>query len=143
MKRRLKEMKDMAGKTFAPLRQIYDGNLDASTSSAVSPFSNISSTLSKRRKIVLPKVPETVNESKEIFVLCCGCGKKEISYLLRPCGNMVSEICFRRRCCKCCGVFIVDYVKLPQLQLYYVTFVLFSLFSYQEHQRNFIKELKS
>ena len=114
MKRRLEKMKDMAGKTFAPLRQIYDGNLDASTSSAVSPFSNISSTLSKRRRTVLSKLPKTVNESKENFVLCCGCEKKEISYLVRPCGLMVSEICFRRRCCKCCGAFIVEW-QIPTI----------------------------
>ena len=56
------KMKDMAGKTCAPLRQIYDENLDTSTSSAVSPFSKISSTLSKRRRIVLPKLPKTINE---------------------------------------------------------------------------------
>ena len=40
------KMKDMAGKRLAP-RDKYDGNLNASTSSAVSPFSKISSTLSK------------------------------------------------------------------------------------------------
>ena len=50
-------------------------------------------------------------ESEENFGLCCGCEEKEISYLLRPCGHMVCEICFRNRCCKCCGVFIADYDK--------------------------------
>ena len=70
------------------------------------------------------KIAQT--ELEENFVLCCGCEKKEISNLLQPCGHVVSESYFRRRCCNCCGVFIVDYGKFPQLQLYYVTFVLLS-----------------
>ena len=41
------------------------GNLDASTLSAVWPFSKISSTLSKRRRIVLPKSPKTIREFDE------------------------------------------------------------------------------
>ena len=43
--------------------------------------------------------------------LCCGCEEKEISYLFQPHGHMVCEICFRNRCCKCCGVFIAEYDK--------------------------------
>ena len=34
----------------------------ASTPSPVSPFSKMSSTISKRRRIVLPKLPKTINE---------------------------------------------------------------------------------